>query len=197
MYLAGSCVIAGLSLLGEVLNDVSTLDCQLYRLQQLIASDASEWDDLATACIGPGSLLNSDSCARIPKMHISGRPVYALYNPKIADDYFATIVNMKSCSWFYSDDLACEDVTAMRTLGSERRNRFLNIHKSRTDAANAVRQQRKVAVAVLENTIKKLCEKHDCESVRLLYDIEIQSPKDNTITPSLDILSASSPRLDL
>jgi hypothetical protein len=137
MYHAGACVLAGLALLSNRLNDVSVLDCELYRLNKLIAGDAGEWDDLATACLSPTSLLESANCARVPAFHVSGTPVYALYNETAANAFFEAVAihGASHCSWFFSDDVACKDVTALRTLGSERRNQFLLTHRSRMAAA--------------------------------------------------------------
>ena len=186
----GACVLAGLMLVDSGVNDVSTLDCELYRLTELIANDVSEWDNLATACLGPGSLLTAETCPRIPKLHISGKPVYPLYNEASANEYFTKIVSLQTCSWFFSDDVACKDISALRTLGSERRNQFLDIHRLRADAAIAVREQRLVSLAVLENTIKSVCTNIECGAVRALYTIEGQASRPADSVPP--VLSASS-----
>jgi len=196
MYHAGSCVLAGLALVSNHINDISVLDCELYQLHQLVTGDASEWDTLATACLSPGSLLDSTNCARIPAFHVSGTPVYKLYNETNANAFFESIAMHGSshCSWFFTDDVACKDVTALRTLGSERRNHFLRTHRSRLAAANAVRQQRVMAVTVLENTIAALCSKHDCSSVRTLYTID---PLPSLPAPPVPLVFAASSKIEL
>tara|TARA_Y100001938_G_C8029112_1_gene399640 strand:+ start:307 stop:924 length:618 start_codon:yes stop_codon:yes gene_type:complete len=185
--LTGACIISALNLLSPQLNDIATLDCELDKLQILVQHDGAEWDPFATACIGPTSLLSVDSCNKVPLFTLGDTPVHALYNPSKAEQFFdeQTRKDTDHCSsWFYAEpnDFAnhggetcgCEDLIALKTLNSHRRNAVLTMHEARKEAAESVRVRRKLAESVMQKALAYRCAdaEIDCDAVRAVYNTD-------------------------
>jgi hypothetical protein len=186
--LTGACILASMNLISPGIHDVATLDCELHRLQILTAADASEWDEFATACLSKEALTNSQNCPRIPMFQVGETPVYPLYQEETALAFFDTQTSTDSehCTatkWFVptsdphagpdSTTCSCPDLIALKTLGSRRRTQVLNAHRARTEAANSVRNRRKIAADVLKRALALRCDNanidFDCPTVRSAY----------------------------
>jgi hypothetical protein len=177
--LTGACVIAALQLLSPGMHDVAVLDCELHRLSILSKADAAEWDDLATACISPDTLTSTAMCPRLPLMQMGGTPVFSLYNPEAAVAFFdeQTTKTVDHCStWYFGEEqnpeaCSCNDLVALKTLGSHRRKQVLLAHAARTEAAAHVRARRTLAVRVLQQALTLRCADAaiDCDAVRTMY----------------------------
>lgn len=182
MVLAGACVLAALNLLSPVVHDIAVYDCELFRLTAVQALDAGEWDDLATACLTPASMLDADSCPRSPIERVGGASVYPLYSEKDATEYFDALTRHgpSDCSWVFGSTTtcSCQDVTALRTIGSERRSAILATHAERVAAATAIRNQRTLALTVITKAVQTLCANESalCVATRALYQQETIVP---------------------
>ena len=176
MYGEAACIVASLHLAGYY--NIAALDCEKFRLEQLIEADSAPWDTLATACLTKTTLTSAEKCERVPSIIVGGIPAYPLYHEAMADAFFAlqTEVPEQHCSWFSSttphpDQCECTDVVALKTLGSPRRSAVLSVHAARVAAANAVRNRRADEIAVLQNAAHELGRAHPEEiaATRRLY----------------------------
>jgi len=157
--MAGACIIASLHLMTPGFHDIASLDCELFKLTSLRDADAAPWDDLATACVSPDTLLSSDECPRVPLV-FAGTDAYPLYKLTDGVDFFArqTGVQSTDCGrWFAEPSVegqcTCDDITALKTIGSPARTRMLQVHTNRARAADGVRARRTGAILILERAI--------------------------------------------
>lgn len=176
MTFEGACIIASLNLIAPMINDISALDCELYKLNEFEKFDSAPWNDLATACIGPESLFDSTNCQRLPVTNVMNEPAFPLYSEDKANDFFDSQTKITSCDGWFSGpppqgQCSCSDVSALKTLGSERRRKMLEVHESRVASANQIRKNRKIAIDVITKLLLSLKSKDQAQfaSIREMY----------------------------
>lgn len=161
MYGEGACILAALQLATTGVHDIASLDCELYRLNLLVTADAAPWDPIATACITRDTTTDSTLCDKIPTVVVNNVPAYPLYNAEAGNRFIErqTGIQISSCnSWFAAtptdpDQCKCEDVVALKTLGSPQRDRIISMHEKRSKAADAVRARRTRVIKVIERAL--------------------------------------------
>tara|TARA_B110000902_G_scaffold267177_1_gene358785 strand:+ start:14323 stop:14898 length:576 start_codon:yes stop_codon:yes gene_type:complete len=161
MYGEGACILAALQLATTGVHDIASLDCELYRLNLLVTADAAPWDPIATACITRDTTTDSTLCDKIPTVVVNNVPAYPLYNEGVGNRFIErqTGIQISSCNrWFATtpadpDQCKCEDVVALKTLGSPQRTRIISMHEKRTKAADAVRARRTRVIKVIERAL--------------------------------------------
>lgn len=161
MYGEGACILAALQLATTGVHDIASLDCELYRLNLLVTADAAPWDPIATACITRDTTTDSTLCDKIPTVVVNNVPAYPLYNEDVGNRFIErqTGIQISSCNrWFATtpadpDQCKCEDVVALKTLGSPQRTRIISMHEKRTKAADAVRARRTRVIKVIERAL--------------------------------------------
>lgn len=192
MYGEGACIIAALHLTTSGMHDIAALDCELYRLNLLVAADAAPWDNIATACVAPRALTDTDACERIPTVVVNNVAAYPLYRKDKGDAFLTsqTGLQLDDCNrWFPlpidEDQCSCSDVAALKTLGSPQRNRIIRVHNKRVSAANAVRDRRTRVIEVLEKAIRAALVANPTASsaARALYS-DISTPEQPVEAPA-------------
>ena len=158
---SSACLVAALSL-STPLSDVARVACRIFTLERLTHLDAAPFDSLATACVTPSTLLDSTACAspdRSLPERIDGNVAYSLYNASAAQFFFDAqtavqldfVPHCAGSPLFFSSfaDSAssellctCDDIRALKTLGSPRRVALLAEHDRRSAAADSVRADR-------------------------------------------------------
>ena len=178
VYGEGACIIAGMQLLASGFHDIAALDCEKYRLTQLVEADAAPWDNIATACISPTTLTDAADCNRIPILTVNNIAAFPLYNRATGEAFFAlqTSIPMHDCNaWFRfapgPGQCSCTDITALKTLGSPVRDKMIALHIGRADAADAIRARRKKILEVIQRAIDTVLAASPavCATARALY----------------------------
>lgn len=174
---AHACVLAALSLTASPLGDLSRISCRLFTLGRLVALDAAPFDPLATACATPPTLTDARLCASsdrsLPERVVGVGVVHPLYNATDAAAFFEaqTAVQLESLPWCLPSGApsifstlydsgssgggdpelcSCDDILALKTLGSPRRAAILAEHQLRAAAAADLRASRVAELALLE-----------------------------------------------
>lgn len=162
---------------------IAGLTCDLELFTALQKADVALVESTATACTTLDSLIhNDDTCNNTVRLMSGGKQSigYKLYNESGGQNLLTLAsFSLSECLCPVLDfgcKQKCADINALRTINSAGRDNIMQLHQTRSDAAQQIRQEYSFLITAASQLLDKVCSEFEdeCEFVEGLATKTLQ-----------------------
>lgn len=164
-----SCLLLRLALTVPV-KSIAGLTCDLETYTALQKADVALEQSAGTACATLDSLIhNDDTCNNTISIDAGGKRAvgYKLYNESHGSNLLTLAsFSLSECLCPVLDfgcKQRCADINALRTINSEGRSSIMQLHQTRSDVAQHIREEYAYLITVASHLLDRECSKYEDE----------------------------------